>query len=246
MQLIVLAAGYATRLYPLTRDTPKPLLPVASRPMIGHILDAMTPITGIDHAIVATNDRFASQFNSWADSIQAPFPISILNDGTTSNDDRLGAIGNLRKVLMDHAIDDDVIVIAGDNLFTEPLDAFGKFCTRKSTPCLGVYDVGSIEEATKYGVVATDENARITSFEEKPAEPKSTLIGIALYWYPRSILPEIDRYLAEGNNPDQPGRLIQWLYPQVTVHAWPVPGRWLDIGSHDTLAEAQKIFGARI
>ena len=98
MQLIVLAAGYATRLYPLTRDTPKPLLPVANRPMIEHVLDAAAPIIGIDHAIVATNDRFASQFNSWADSIQAPFPISILNDGTPSNADRLGAIGNLRKV----------------------------------------------------------------------------------------------------------------------------------------------------
>ncbi len=246
MQLIVLAAGYATRLYPLTRDTPKPLLPVASRPMIEHVLAAAAPFADIDLAIVVTNDRFASQFDSWALATQAPFPVSVLNDGTSSNDDRLGAIGDLHKALKTHAIDDDVIVIAGDNLFTEPLGEFGKFCAGKSTPCLGVYDVGSIEEATKYGVVAIDENASITSFEEKPAEPKSTLIGIALYYYPQAVLSEIDRYLAEGNNPDQPGRLIQWLYPQRAVHAWPVPGQWLDVGSHETLAEAQEIFGRRI
>jgi len=246
MQLIILAAGYATRLYPLTRDTPKPLLPVAGRPMIDHVLDAATPITGIDHAIVVTNDRFASQLDNWAATAQASFPVSVLNDGTSSNDDRLGAIGDLYKVLKDHSIDDNVIVIAGDNLFTESIGDFGKFCKSKSAPCLGVYDVGTPEEATKYGVVAIDKDARITSFEEKPAKPRSTLIGIALYYYPRAMLPEIDRYLDEGNNPDQPGWLIQWLYPQHAVHAWPVPGQWLDIGSRETLAEAQEIFGGRI
>ena len=246
MQLIVLAAGYATRLYPLTRDTPKPLLPVANRPMIEHVLAAAAPIAGIDLAIVVTNDRFASQFDNWAANAHTPFPVSVLNDGTSSNDDRLGAIGDLHKVLIDYSINDEVIVIAGDNLFTGQLGEFGEFCKGKSAPCLGVYDVGTPEEATKYGVVAIDENARITSFEEKPAEPKSTLIGIALYYYPRTVLPEIDRYLDEGNNPDQPGRLIQWLYPQRAVHAWPVPGQWLDVGSHETLAEAQKIFDDRI
>jgi len=245
MQLIVLAAGYATRLYPLTRDTPKPLLPVANRPMIGRVLDATAPITDIDQAIVVTNDRFAPQFDNWAATAQAPFPVAVLNDGTSSNDDRLGAIGDLHKALKDHAINEDVIVIAGDNLFTEPLGKFGKFCRGQTTPCLGVYDVGTLDEATKYGVVDVDRNWCITNFEEKPAKPKSTLIGIALYYYPQAMLCEIDRYLAEGNNPDQPGRLIQWLYPQQTVHAWPVPGQWLDIGSHDTLSEAQEIFGSR-
>ena len=102
------------------------------------------------------------------------------------------------------------------------------------------------QRVSSIGAVAIDQNARITSFEEKPTNPKSTLIGIALYYYPRTVLPEIDRYLDEGNNPDQPGRLIQWLYPQHAVHAWPVPGQWLDIGSRETLAEAQEIFGGRI
>ena len=242
MKLIVLAAGYATRLHPLTRDTPKPLLPVAGRPMIEHVLAAAAPIAPIDSAIVVTNDRFAAQLESWAATAQTPVPVTVLNDGTTSNEDRLGAIGDLRKTLADCAVDDDVIVIAGDNLFTEPLAGFGEYCTAKAGPCLGVYDVGSLEEAAKYGVVAIDAKSRITSFEEKPAAPRSTLIGIALYYYPRAVLPEISRYLDEGNNPDQPGRLVQWLFPQTPVYTWPVPGQWLDIGSHETLAESQEIF----
>jgi glucose-1-phosphate thymidylyltransferase len=242
MQLIVLAAGYATRLHPLTRDTPKPLLTVAGRPMIEHVLAAAAPIADIDRAIIVTNDRFAAQFENWATAAQAPLPITVLNDGTTSNEDRLGAIGDLHKALKDCAVDDDVIVIAGDNLFTKPLAGFGEYCAAKAAPCLGVYDVGSLEEAAKYGVVAINEESRITSFEEKPDTPQSTLIGIALYYYPRAELPEISRYLDEGNNPDQPGRLIQWLFPQTPVYTWPVPGRWLDIGSHETLAEAQEIF----
>ncbi|MBR90327.1 MAG: nucleoside-diphosphate-sugar pyrophosphorylase [Verrucomicrobiales bacterium] len=243
MQLIILAAGYATRLLPLTRDTPKPLLPVDGRPMLEYVLEAATPIPGIQRAIIVTNHRFTPQFEAWAKNTQPPFPCAILNDGTTSNEDRLGAIGDLHKTLVDFAIDEDITVLAGDNLFTQPLTGFGEFCATHVTPCLGVYDVGSLEEAAKYGVVDTNAEARITSFEEKPAAPRSTLIGIALYHYPRAVLPEITRYLAEGNNPDQPGRLIQWLYPQRPVHAWPVPGQWLDIGSHETLAEAQEIFG---
>lgn len=245
MKLIVLAAGYATRLYPLTRDTPKPLLPVAGQPMIEHVLAAAAPIAGIDQAIVVTNDRFAAQFEAWASTASPPFPVAILNDQTTSNDNRLGAIGDLHLCLKESAIDEDIVVIAGDNLFTEPLAGFSDFCAAKATPCLGVYDVGTLEEATQFGVVSIDADARITRFEEKPASPQATLISIALYYYPRAVLPEIDRYLAEGNNPDQPGRLIQWLFPQTLVHAWPTPGQWLDIGSHETLEEAQGIFANR-
>jgi len=242
MKLILLAAGYATRLYPLTRETPKPLLPVSGRPMIEHVLEAATPIDGISQAIVITNNRFAAQFDTWATSAKTIFPITVLNDLTNSNDDRLGAIGDLHLCLKEHAIHEDIVVIAGDNLFTQPLAGFGEFCAAKASPCLGVYDVGTHNEAAKYGVVSIDEQSRITDFEEKPTNPKGTLISIALYYYPQATLKEIDRYIAEGNNPDQPGRLIQWLYPQTPVHAWPTPGQWLDIGSHETLAEAQDLF----
>jgi glucose-1-phosphate thymidylyltransferase len=139
-------------------------------------------------------------------------------------------------------VNDDLIVVAGDNLFSESLAAFGQFCREKNAPVLGVYDVGSLEQAKKYGVVTLDGTGRVSSFVEKPEKPASTLIGIALYFYPRATLPLIDQYVAEGNNPDQPGRLIQWLYPRLPVYTWQVPGLWYDIGSKETLEEANRIF----
>ena len=241
MKQIILAAGYATRLYPLTQNTPKPLLPVDGRTMLEHVLDSSEAIGGIDHTYVVTNDKFTGHFEDWRRT-QPPRACTVVNDGTTSNEDRLGAIGDLHWVIEQHGIDDDLLVIAGDNLFTGDLSGFGARCRETQTPVLGVYDVGSLEEATKYGVVAVNDTGQISSFEEKPAHPQSTLIGIALYYYPRAVLAEIRRYIAEGNNPDQPGRLIQWLYPKQPVHTWTVPGNWLDIGSKETLEAADALF----
>lgn len=235
MKQIVLAAGYATRLHPLTLHKPKPLLPVAGRPMIDHVLASTAAIGEFSDTFVVTNHRFAEQFEQWSTG------CAVVDDGTTSNDDRLGAIGDLQFVIEQHGIDDDLLVVAGDNLFTGSLAGFGKCCRAAASPVLGVYDVGSLEEARKYGVAGVDADGRLTAFEEKPAEPPSTLIGIALYYYPRAVLPEISRYLAEGNSPDQPGRLVQWLYPQQPVRTWTVPGQWLDIGSPETLAAADAL-----
>ena len=235
MKQIILAAGYATRLHPLTLHTPKPLLSVAGRPMINHVLASTAAIGDITDTFVVTNDRFAEQFADWSTD------STVVNDGTTSNNDRLGAIGDLQFVIEQHGLDDDLLVVAGDNLFTGSLAGFGECCRAAATPVLGVYDVGSLEEARKYGVAGVDADGRLTAFEEKPAEPPSTLIGIALYYYPRAVLPEISRYLVEGNSPDQPGRLIQWLYPQQSVRTWTVPGQWLDIGSPETLTAADAL-----
>ena len=248
MKQIILAAGYATRLYPLTENTPKPLLPVAGVPMLEHVLASSAAIGHIDRTLVVTNNKFAGHFQEWLVGYQEAHPDfngAIVNDGTTSNEDRLGAIGDLQLVLEQEAIDDDVLMIAGDNLFTGDLHGFGARCRETNAPMLGLYDVGIREEARKYGVVAVDDDDRLTSFEEKPEEPKSTLIGIALYFYPRTTLPEISRYIKEGNNPDQPGRLVQWLYPQQPVYTWTVPGDWLDIGSRETLEAANALFAAR-
>jgi glucose-1-phosphate thymidylyltransferase len=139
-------------------------------------------------------------------------------------------------------VDDDLIVVAGDNLFSEKLTEFGKFIHEKNAPVLAVYDVGNLEEIKKYNSISTDANGRITFFEEKPKNPTSTLTGIALYFYPKATIPLIKQYIADGNNPDQPGRLVQWLYPRTAVFTWRVPGLWFDIGSKETLEEANKIF----
>ena len=246
MKILILAAGYATRLYPLTLTKPKPLLDVAGRPMIEHVLDNIAPIPGIDRVYVVTNDKFAAPFQQWADGYRATkskLNFTIINDGSTDDTNKLGAIGDLNLVLEREQVDDDLIVVAGDNLFSESIEAFGKFCREKNAPVLGVYDVGDLEAIKKYNAITIAGDGRITFFEEKPKEPQSTLTGIALYFYPRATLPLIRQYVAEGNNPDQPGRLVQWLYPRTPFYTWRVPGLWFDIGSKETLEEANEIFG---
>ncbi|HEX7861374.1 MAG TPA: nucleotidyltransferase family protein [Verrucomicrobiae bacterium] len=246
MKVLILAAGYATRLYPLTLTQPKPLLPVAGKPMIEYVLDNLAPIGGIDRVYVVTNAKFADHFQKWADgykATKAKLDFTIVNDKSTDDSNKLGAIGDLHLVITKENVDDDLIVVAGDNLFSQSLEAFGKFCREKKAPVLGTYDVKSLDAVKKYSSIDLAPDGRITSFVEKPANPTSTLIGIALYYYPKSVLPMIRQYIAEGNNPDQPGRLIQWLYPKTPVYTWTVPGLWFDIGSKETLDEANRIYG---
>lgn len=248
MKVIVLAAGYATRLYPLTLTQPKPLLPVAGQPMIDYVLDNLAPIGGLDHVYVVTNAKFAQHFQRWADGYRAAktkLDFTIVNDGSTDDSNKLGAIGDLHLVITREKVQDDLIVVAGDNLFSDKLTDFGRFCREKKSPVLAVYDVGDLDQIKKYNAITLDPEGRITFFEEKPENPASTLTGIALYFYPRTVLPLIQQYVAEGNNPDQPGRLIQWLYPRVPVYTWKVPGLWFDIGSKETLEEANSIFARR-
>ena len=245
MKLLILAAGYATRLYPVTRDTPKPLLPVAGRPMIEHVLDNLLPAGPMDRVYVVTNARFAGHFDRWAAHYRAdkaPVAFTIVNDGSTDDANKLGAIGDLHFVLNHERVDDDLMVVAGDNLFSQPLGEFGQFCRAHRSPVLALYDVGDLELVKKYNAVETDADGRVTRFEEKAPDPHSTLTGIALYFYPREILPRVQEYIAAGNNPDQPGRLIQWLHPRVPVLTWRVPGLWYDIGSFAQLEEANRIF----
>jgi glucose-1-phosphate thymidylyltransferase len=246
MKLIILAAGYATRLYPLTLDQPKPLLRVAGKPMLEHVLDNLAPVKEIDHAYIVTNAKFAGHFERWARQYGAGrtgVNFTIINDGSTDDSNKLGAIGDLNLVLNRAAIEDDIVVVAGDNLFSESLEGFGRFVRERGAPVLAVYDVGDLEAIKKYNSIEVDAEGRITFFEEKPAAPRSTLTGIALYYYPKSALALIRRYVEEGNNPDQPGRLVQWMYQRTPFYTWKVPGLWYDVGSKETLEEADRIFG---
>lgn len=243
MKVIILAAGYATRLYPLTLTCPKPLLPVAGKPMMEYVLANLSPIGGLDRVYIVTNAKFAAQFQQWAAAYRGtPLQFTIVNDGSTDDTNKLGAIGDIHHVLQTQHVDDDLIVVAGDNLFSQKLDAFGRVCREKNAPVLALYDVGDLEQIKKYNAISTDAAGRITFFEEKPMHPTSTLTGIALYFYPRHTLPLIRQYIAEGNNPDQPGRLVQWLYRRTPFYTWTVPGLWFDIGSKETLEEANRVF----
>jgi glucose-1-phosphate thymidylyltransferase len=248
MKVIILAAGYATRLYPLTLTQPKPLLAVAGKPMIDHVLDNLAPIGGIDRIYVVTNNKFAGHFEQWSEHYRAnkaKLNFTVVNDGSTDDSNKLGAIGDIHYVLTTQKVDDDVIVVAGDNLFSDELSDFGRYCREKQAPVLAVYDVGDLEQIKKFNSITLDAGGRITFFEEKPKSPQSTLTGIALYYYPKSALPLIKQYVDEGNNPDQPGRLIQWLYTRTPVFTWKVPGIWYDIGSKETLEEANRIFAKK-
>jgi len=241
VKALILAAGYATRLYPLTLDRPKALLSVAGKPMLDHLMEQLDQVVGLDEVYVVTNSKFAEAFREWAAG-RSGLPLRILDDGTVDDDSKLGAIGDLDLTIGEAEIDDDLLVLAGDNLFSESIAPFPVFALEKGGPALGVYDVGDLETIRRYSVIELDGDDRVTRLEEKPEQPRSTLAGIALYFYPRQGLGYVREYLAGGNNPDQPGRLVQWLYPRTSVYGWRVSGRWFDVGSKETLAEADRAF----
>ena len=241
----MLAAGYATRLYPLTLDRPKPLLEVGGRPILDRLLERLAPIEAIDGSYVITNSKFAPAFQEWTHRYPAPRPQlvpTIVDDGTTDDSNKRGAIGDLYLLLEREIVDDDLVVTAGDSVFSESLEGFGRIAQERQAPVTAVYDVGELEAVRRYASITTDDDGRITAFEEKPERPTSTLAGVALYFYPRETLPLVRRYVAEGNDPDQPGRLVEWMYTRVPFFAWRIPGRWFDIGSKETLEEADRAF----
>ena len=245
MNILILAAGYATRLYPLTLNKAKPLLEVAGKPMIEWVLDNLAPIPDITGVYVVTNDKFANDFEAWAKQYarsQPKLKFKIVNDGSRSDDDKLGAIGDIRLVLdRENLTKEPLIVVAGDNLFSEPLTDFAAHA-QGSAATLATYDVGDLEAMKKYSAIEVNEENVITHFEEKPARPQTTLTGIALYYFSPETLELFTTYIAAGNNPDQPGRFIQWLHTRRPVKTYQIKGTWYDIGSKETLEEANRIF----
>jgi glucose-1-phosphate thymidylyltransferase len=236
VKAIILAAGYATRLYPLTETRAKPLLPLADRPMLDYLLDRIREAREIDEVHVVTNHKFAEPFAEWASSRD----VVVHDDGTTSEDDRLGAIGDIQFVIESAGLDhEDLIVIAGDNLFDFSVAGYVSWWRGKGdASAVVLYDVGSLELVRKYSSVELDENGQLLSFVEKPENPSSTLVATASYIYHRSHVPFIRRYLDEGNAPDQPGRLVAWLVPRLPVYGFAATGDWRDIGDAGQLLEA--------
>jgi glucose-1-phosphate thymidylyltransferase len=245
MNALILAAGYATRLYPLTLDKAKPLLTVGGKPIIEWVMDNLADVPNLGTIYVVTNDKFASDFRAWSERYQSRHPkfkLKIINDGSQNDEDKLGAIGDINFVVTrENLTTDGLIIIAGDNLFTESLTGFVA-CAKETEATVAVYDVGDIEAIKKYGNIAVDDDGIITHFEEKPQKPRGTLAAIAIYYYSPEVLSLLTTYLAAGNNPDQPGRFVQWLYTRKPVKTFQIKGRWLDIGSKETLEKANRIF----
>jgi glucose-1-phosphate thymidylyltransferase len=235
VKALILAAGYATRLRPLTDTWAKELLPVGGRPIIDSIVERIREVDEIDEIHVVTNARKAPAFEEWA----TDSGVVLHNDGTTSNDDRLGAVGDLRFVIERAGIDDDLLVIAGDNLFEFRLTDLVAFWRAKGDgSAVAIRDVGSRELARRYGIVALDEDDRIYEFVEKPDDPPSTLAATATYLFARRHVRLVDAYLSAGNVPDQPGWFVGWLQQHEPVYGWRFAGEWFDIGDAEQLLEA--------
>jgi glucose-1-phosphate thymidylyltransferase len=236
---VVLAAGYATRLRPLTDRIAKPLLPLAGRPMLDYLADKIDDVEAVGALHVVTNARFAPNFQAWARERSGRLPVRVHDDGTSSNSDRLGAIGDLRFVIESAGLaGDDLLVVAGDNLFDFSLSDMVGFWRDRGGSAVGVHDVGDLALAREYGVVELDPDDRVVSLVEKPEQPAGTLVSIAAYLFGAEHAALVRDYLDEGNAPDQPGRFVVWLYPRVPVFGYRFQGDWLDIGDRAQLLEA--------
>lgn len=237
MKCVILAAGYATRLRPLTDDLPKHLLPVGERPMLEWVLDRVREVEEVDAIHLVTNALFAPEFERWA----SPHGVLVHDDETTSNEDRLGAVGDLNLVVEAAGLrDDELIVLAGDNLFELSLPGFVEWWRARRQPSSAVplYDVGDLELATQYGIADVDDGDRIVRFVEKPSAPASTLASTLIYLLPPKHVRLIRTYLDEGGSPDNAGSFLGWLAGREPVYGFRFEGSWFDIGDHEQLLEA--------
>jgi glucose-1-phosphate thymidylyltransferase len=247
MDALILGAGYATRLYPLTKDRPKPLLPVGGVAIIERICRQLAEVPDLDTIHIVTNHTFAEHYGKWLQDYglrRVPPPLLALHDdGTTTPDNRLGAIGDLRFVLERAKLDTDLLVIAGDNLIDASLADFVQTGRAKGAT-VGVKDFHDPAKATLYGVVEMSPDSRIVGFEEKPPRPKSSRVAVGLYYLPRQTLPLVQRYLEGGHSKDAPGYYLQWLVTQVPVYGHVLPGEWYDIGDLDSYRRADERMSA--
>mgnify|MGYP000305921047 CR=1 FL=1 len=237
MHAVVLAGGYATRLWPITRNRPKMLLPIGERTVIGTIFDALEAEPRIEDVYVSTNDAFAETFETYLAEANYEKPQLSIED-TTSESEKFGVVGALAQLIDRENLTEDTLVIAGDNLISFDISSFLDTFTTNGTPTVAAYDVGSYERATEYGLVELNDDNEVTDFQEKPDDPNSTLVSIACYGFPSETLPKFDAYLAGDNNPDEPGWFIQWLQTRQTVQAFPFEDAWFDIGTPESYLDA--------
>jgi glucose-1-phosphate thymidylyltransferase len=243
MKALILAAGYATRLYPYTKNFPKPLLEVNKKPIIEYLIEKLEELSGLSEILVVTNGRFCSYFKKWKKTLKNRKKIRIINDLTQSPEDRLGAIGDMNFVFNKLGFNDDYLVIGGDNFFEETLGKFvGSASKNPEAVTIGVCDIKNKAEARRYGVVAINKNRRINEFWEKPAKPKSSLVAMCLYYFPASQVGYIREYLSDpANHSDAAGAYIGWLTRNKRVNAVVFKNYWVDIGSIHTYEKVNKI-----
>ncbi len=251
MKTIILAAGYATRLYPLTLNTPKALLPIGGKPMMDYLVEGIAEIPEMTEVHIISNHKFADQFEDWKKTVdeEKRYPnltFKVWDDGTVSNDDRLGAVGDIQFVIERAELNDDVLVAASDNFFTFPLTLFVDEFRKQGRDLLLGGTIEDIETLRRFAVATLDETGKVLKLAEKPAEPESTTGIYALYLYKKETLPLFGEYLAGGNNPDSPGRFPEWLCRQGhDMGAYLFTGECVDIGTHESYEEICAQYGGK-
>ena len=243
MKCLIIAAGYATRLYPLTENFPKPLLKVRDKPILDWLMEDLDRTGLINEYIVVTNHKFAPIFEEWA---RQRTDVTVVDDGTSSNETRLGAVRDIELGIRSRGVQEDLLVMAGDNLLSFSLEGFLDYFREKGTTCIMRFYQPDLNKLHKSGVAEVDADGRILSMEEKPAQPKSHWCCPPFYIYRKEDLPLVPAGIAAGCGTDAPGSFIAWLCTQTVVHAWEMPGCRYDIGNLESYQEVQRIFEKKI
>lgn len=239
MKCLILAAGYATRLYPLTENFPKPLLEVGGKPILDWLMDDLTSKGLVDEYVVVSNHKFAGIFTEWATDRGA---VTVIDDGTSTNETRLGAVRDIQLGIESAAIDDDLMVMAGDNLLSFSLCDFVDYARGKGTTCIMRFYEEDENRLHKTGVAEVDDSDLVLSMEEKPACPKSHWCCPPFYYIVKEDVPKVADAIASGCGVDAPGSFIAWLCQHTAVHAWEMPGRRYDIGNLESYEQVKRIF----
>ncbi len=242
MKCLILAAGYATRLYPLTENFPKPLFEVNGKTILDWLLDDIDASGKINEYVVISNNKFISHFEKWAKEKELSAPITVLNDGSNDNDSRLGAVADIKFAIDSLKIDEDILVIAGDNVLDFSLCKFIEYAEMKKAPCVMRYYEDRIEKLRKTGVATVNEEGLITAMEEKPAEPKSNWCVPPFYAYPKDTLSQIEQGIKDGCKTDAPGSFVTYLAEKQKVYAMEMPGKRYDIGDLKSYKEVNDIY----
>ncbi|MBQ8830413.1 MAG: nucleotidyltransferase family protein [Oscillospiraceae bacterium] len=238
MKCLILAAGYATRLYPLTENFPKPLLKVGGKTILDWLIEDMDTAGAVDEYIVISNHKFADHFKQWAEEKKQK--ITVVDDGTGTNESRLGAVKDIQFAVDVCHIDDDVLVVAGDNLLDFSLTKFIDYAKEKGSTCIMRYFEPSLQRLKKSGVVTVDDNDSVVKMAEKPDEPESNWCSPAFYYYTKEDLKLIAKGIEKGCGTDAPGSFAAWLCTQTRVHAMEMPGKRYDIGNLESYEMVQK------
>jgi glucose-1-phosphate thymidylyltransferase len=239
MKCVILVAGYATRMYPLTENLPKSLLRVAGKTILEHILAKVEEVSEIDEIILVSNAKFFQQFSDFSTKYRGSKPVTIVNDGTWDNEHRLGAVADLGLAIYQKKVDDDILLLAGDNLFDFSLKDFVTYFHTINADCITTYIEDNIEALQKTGVTEFDPTGHVFSFEEKPSRPRSNNAVPPFYLYTQSTLKLVQQFLNLGQNVDSPGQFIAWLVSQKKIYAYRFNGKRYDVGSLSSYIDAK-------